>query len=265
MIKADVVCCRAEELVESLDDESVELFALDPPFYGIVEDKWDNLWPNEIEYVSWFTTLASRMCRKLTHDGSIVYFGGTGKHCQHPFWKTIIAIEERGHLFFRDTVTWSKRRGYGRPTAYLYAREEFVWFSKSKDAKNVRFNVPLTNELRGYSGFNSKYPALSPYKRVTNVWRDIPELMRPRRTAEKPIALMERIVSTHSHPGDFVVDPFCGLGTTGVACVKLGRMFLGCDVDEEAVKIAKEDLERETLKKERDEEVRRVSENKKEE
>ena len=40
---------------------------------------------------------------------------------------------------------------------------------------------------------------------------------------------MERIIATHSNPGDLVVDTFCGWGTTGVAALKLGRRFLGCE------------------------------------
>jgi site-specific DNA-methyltransferase (adenine-specific) len=61
--------------------------------------------------------------------------------------------------------------------------------------------------------------------------------MRPKRRAEKPIPLMERIIQTHSNQGDLVVDPFCGSGTTGVAALKLGRRFLGNErIEEDAVK-----------------------------
>lgn len=74
-----------------------------------------------------------------------------------------------------------------------------------------------------------KYPAKSKYKRVSNVWDDIPELMRPKRNCEKPIPLLERLISTHSNMGDLVVDFFAGTGSTGVAARQLGRNFLGCE------------------------------------
>lgn len=71
--------------------------------------------------------------------------------------------------------------------------------------------------------------AKSDFLRVSNVWDDIPELMRPERNTQKPIPLMERFIKTHSNPGDLVVDPFSGWGTTGVAALRLGRRFQGSE------------------------------------
>lgn len=111
----------------------------------------------------------------------------------------------------------------------------------SPERTEVTFNIPLTNIERGYEGYNKKYPAKSKFKRVTNVWSDIPELMRPKRKAQKPVPLMERIIQTHSNPGDLVVDPFAGWGTTGIAALGLGRRFFG---NEGIIEDAKEANER---------------------
>lgn len=48
---------------------------------------------------------------------------------------------------------------------------------------------------------------------------------------EKPVGLMEKLITVCSSPGDTVLDPFMGSGTTGVACVKLGRNFIGIEID----------------------------------
>jgi DNA modification methylase len=74
-----------------------------------------------------------------------------------------------------------------------------------------------------------KYPAKSEFKRVSNVWDDIPEIMRPKRTAQKPTQLMDRLISTHSNEGDLIVDPFVGFGTTGISALQLGRRFQGSE------------------------------------
>lgn len=116
---------------------------------------------------------------------------------------------------------------------YLWTREEAAWYSCAEGRTDVTFNIPLTNELRGYDGFNKNYKAKSPYKRVTNVWSDIPELFKPKIQCEKPVPLMERLVLTHSNPGDLIVDVFCGRGTTGVAALMHGRRFRGCEVKPE--------------------------------
>ena len=56
---------------------------------------------------------------------------------------------------------------------------------------------------------------------------------------QKPIRLMRRIIEDFTKPGDTVFDPFTGSGTTGVACVQTGRKFIGCEISEEYVKIAR--------------------------
>ena len=116
----------------------------------------------------------------------------------------------------------------------------------------MRFNIPLSDELRGYAGFDKDHPAKSEYKRITNVWtdiqenledcviEDISELFRPTRVCEKPIPLLQRLISTHSHVGDLVVDCFAGTGSTGVACKALNRRFIGCDLDASVIDKANE-------------------------
>lgn len=60
---------------------------------------------------------------------------------------------------------------------------------------------------------------------------------------EKPIALVESFVSLFTNPGDLVLDPFMGSGTTGVACANLGRRFIGIERDEKYYRIAKQRIE----------------------
>ena len=51
---------------------------------------------------------------------------------------------------------------------------------------------------------------------------------------------MDRLVEIHSNPGDLIVDPYCGSGTTGVSALKLGRRFIGGDIMPEYIEIARE-------------------------
>jgi DNA modification methylase len=57
---------------------------------------------------------------------------------------------------------------------------------------------------------------------------------------QKPIKLMEEIIDQFTKPGDTVLDPFMGSGTTGVACVRTGRNFIGIEIDPDFYKIASE-------------------------
>ena len=215
--------------IPTLEDNSVDLFVIDPPYMGIVEDSWDNQWKTVQDYVDWMYRVLEAMKPKLKEHASLIWFGGIGKHGERPFFKLMDKVESNNLYTYRNMITWGKRRAYGKSHDYLFCREEFVWYSVSPERTKVTFNIPLTNIKRGYDGWNAKYKAKSEYKRVSNVWTDIPELMRPKRNTQKPVELMERIIKTHSNEGDLVVDTFCGWGTTGVAALKLGRRFRGCE------------------------------------
>lgn len=63
-------------------------------------------------------------------------------------------------------------------------------------------------------------------------------VMRPEYPTQKPVELVELFLNLYTEPGELVVDPFLGSGTTAIACKKLGRNFCGCDVSEEAVQLS---------------------------
>lgn len=235
-----IVLSNAEDFLDTFEEQSIDLLLFDPPYSGIIDAGWDNRWTG-VEYARWFRNwVIDHALDRIKPKGSIVFFGGVGYHGHHPFWDAVQGLEEYGSPYLRNIITWKKRRAYGKSHDYLFCREEIAWFSVAKGRKDVTFNIPYTDVKRGYAGFNKKYPAKSEYKRVSNVWDDIPELMRPERETQKPVPLMERLVLTHSNPRDLVVDPFCGLGTTGVASLKNGRRFLGCDADPSVIERANE-------------------------
>jgi site-specific DNA-methyltransferase (adenine-specific) len=232
-----VKACDAFDLLDSLGPRSVDLFCIDPPYYGIVKDSWDNQWKDPDEYIEWLVELLQLALQKIASDGSLICFGGIGVHGVHPLFDVIHGAETVGWTY-RNWITWKKRRAYGKSHDYLFTREEILWYSASPIREEVAFNIPLLDEKRGYAGWNKDYPAKSEYKRVSNVWDDIPELFKPERYTQKPIPLMERLIKTHSNKGDLVVDFFAGWGTTGVAALRNGRRFVGCEAIQADAKAA---------------------------
>lgn len=233
-----VVAQDCMDFIKSLADNSVDLLLFDPPYAGIVEDSWDNQWKSNEAYVNWILDLLKLAKPKMKETGSVIFFGGLGKHNDRPFFKTLIGIEEQNLYHYRNMITWAKRRAYGKSHDYLFTREEIVWYSVSPERTKVTFNIPYLDEKRGYAGFNKKYPAKSEFKRVTNVWTDITELFKTERNCQKPLPLLKRLIETHSNVGDLVVDPFVGYGSTGMAALALDRQFLGCEKIEEDAKAA---------------------------
>jgi len=75
----------------------------------------------------------------------------------------------------------------------------------------------------------------------TDVWTfPTVQTYKGKHPCEKPAALLEHVIKTSSRPGDLILDPFLGSGSTGVAAVKLGRRFVGCDIDRHWVDVAAE-------------------------
>jgi len=222
----------AIDFAERFAPGSIDLLLFDPPYYKIVRHDLDNQWTSVQDFVAWFVRLLRGYRPKLKPNASVVFFGALGSHGVRPFQRVMMEVEEplnRLNLTYRNCITWKKRRGYGKSHDYLFCREEIAWYSANPERTGVTFNIPYLNEKRGYEGWNKDYPAKSEYKRVSNVFADIGEVMHPKRTCQKPVELLARLVNTHSNPGDLVVDPFSGWGTTGIASVLNGRDFLGCE------------------------------------
>lgn len=214
-------CVRGDALDPTLlaaYEGAVACVTADPPYGSISKASWEVK-----DAVKFYIGCAAIADELLLPGGSLLVWGGIGKPYMRSFLRSITAIEENTNFVMRNLITWSKRRAYGKADDYLFTREELAWFVR-KDEKPRVFNIPLLEEKRGYAGFNPKYPAKSEFKRRTNVWNDITELMRGKvHDAEKPSRLYEVIYETHSSPGELVVDLFAGSGAAGLAAKKTGR------------------------------------------
>jgi site-specific DNA-methyltransferase (adenine-specific) len=121
----------------------------------------------------------------------------------------------------------------------------YEWKGHQPPAKGWRFSqetmARLDAEGRIFDRGEGKRPRVKRYldemkgTRVGSVWTDLPNVHpwsneRLGYPTQKPLGLLERIISTSSNPGDIVLDPFCGCGTAVVAAQKLGRHWVGIDV-----------------------------------
>jgi DNA modification methylase len=219
-----VVRADAFYYATKLNDGAFPLIIADPPYVDILPEEWDC---TESQY----DKLAVMIERLLPDGGTAYVWGGIGKPPKpgkapnRVFFDWLSRVERGSKLRIHTLITWSKKRAYGKADNYLFTREECVMLIKG--SKPRTFNVPLLEVKRGYAGYNPKYPAKSEYLRRTNVWTDVTELFKGKiHPAEKPSRLAEIMIETSSQPGERVLDPFAGSGSTGVAAAKLGRHCL---------------------------------------
>jgi DNA modification methylase len=200
------------------------LIIADPPYGKILDEDWDD-WGYD-EYIQ-----LAVICRDLLVNGGSAYiWGGIGKPGNRTFFKFLAHVESETGLALRNVITWSKKRAYGKKDDYLFTREEIAWLVNG-DKPSV-FHIPLLDVERGYAGYSQKYPAKSKFKRRTNVWTDVTEVLRNKKhVAEKPERLAEIMIETHTDPGDTVLDLFSGSGNVSAAAERLGRRFVAVERD----------------------------------
>lgn len=133
-----------------------------------------------------------------------------------------------------------------KPENQFFKPDEYLFWVKTPSTKNYSKNcgrfVEMILVLRNGETFNQLH-----WSQMTGVYDD--RLVNPPiHPFEKPLSLMERLVRIYTNPGDVVLDPFMGCGTTGLACLNLGRSFIGIEKDKEVFELAKSRIERRGMK-----------------
>ena len=194
------------------------------------------------------------MKRVLADTGSVYL------HCDPTagaYLKTLMDAIFGAHMF-RNEIVWCYSVP-GNATKHFPRKHDTILFyampnaSFNRDAVRVPYS-PRTLERSKYAGqgFGSQSArnlgSKSRGKLVEDYWTDIPFAPRRERVGyptQKPLALLERIITASSNPGDTILDPFCGCATTLVAAEKLDRKWVGIDLSDLAVTLVKRRMERE--------------------
>ncbi|MGD8451297.1 MAG: site-specific DNA-methyltransferase [Phycisphaerae bacterium] len=229
-----IYCGDACKLLESWPEGTFNLVFADPPFnIGYVYDKYSDDLPNE-KYVDWSTQWMSACQRVLKPDGSFYIAIGDD------FAADIRMIGREIGLHLRNWIIWRYSFGQHMRAKFCRSHTHIFYFTKSPD--DFTFNDDL---LRFPSARHTEYQDLraNPAGRLPDdVWDEFPRVCGTFKEragfhgCQMPEALLMRIVAASSNPGDWVLDPFVGSGTTVVAAQRLGRKYVGVDVSKQYVK-----------------------------
>jgi site-specific DNA-methyltransferase (adenine-specific) len=172
-------------------------------------------------------------------------------------WQSSPSIFTAASEFFiiRNRITWEREKGRGAKANWKNASED-IWFCTVSDDYTLNVNnVKLRRRVLAPYRENGepkdwvetsdgKFRDTAP----SNIWTDItiPFWSMPENTdhpTQKSEKLLAKLILASSNPGDFVFDPFLGSGTTSVVAKKLGRRYLGIEIDEEFCLLAEHRLE----------------------
>lgn len=232
-----VICgdCTDKSVIETAKEITglVPLIVTDPPYGNIVNESWDKTKMTDDDFAAWMLRWTKDWSSCLLPNAAFYVWGGIGIPDFRPFIKYLARMEDDLDLKIANLITWGKKRAYGIQHNYLFTREECVYLFNGENIKKPHcFNVPLLDVKRGYTGYNKKYPAKSDFKRRTNVWTDITEIMKGKmHPTQKAQKLYEVVIEIHTQAGEYVIDPFGGAGTCAKAARKLDRKFLIVEKD----------------------------------
>lgn len=227
------------DYLSDIPDESVDVTFADPPFN--LKKKYSSYWDNldVAQYVDWCHKWLRELVRVTKPSGSIFIHN-------IPKWLSYYCQVLNEIADFRHWIAWeAMSTPLGKtllPTHYgilFYAKD----YSQLKfyDIRYPHHRCRKCNTLR--KDYGGKKKLLHPFgPLVSDVWTDLYRIKhnkrRDKHPCQLPIPLLERIILMSTDEDDVVLDPFMGTGTTAVAAKRLGRKYIGTDIDAEYVKIA---------------------------
>lgn len=243
-----IIQCDCLKIFQDLPDNSIDITFADPPFnlkkrYNGYKDNQKNE-----DYLSWCRKWLSEMVRVTKPTGSIFVHN-------IPKWLTYFATILNEISYFKHWIAWDAPSGpMGKslqPSHYgiLY----YVKNLKSNKFYEIRYPHKRCRKcgylLKDYGGKKETLHPFGPL--VSDSWTDIHRIKhnkyRDEHPCQLPVHLLERLILMSTDENDIVLDPFVGTGTTVIAAKRLGRKYIGIDIDEKYVNITREKLENEFI------------------
>lgn len=217
------------ELLAELPEDSVDCIWTDPPYLlsndGITcvagrmvkvnKGEWDRSRGVDLDHEFNRTWLAA--CQRVLKPSGTIWVSGT----LHVYLSVGMALQQLGFRILNDIV-WEKPAPPPNLgcRCFTHSSEILLWATKAKKGAKARYTF-------NYAAMKAENGG----KQMKNIWRlstpSAEEKRHGKHPTQKPVALIARCLRASTNPGDLVVDPFAGSGSTGVAALKLGRRFIG--------------------------------------
>ena len=227
--------CLAE--LAALPDGSVDFVFADPPYnlqlenaltrpdqshVDAVDDDWDKF-ADFAAYDKFTRAWLAGVRRVMKPDATIVVIGS-----YHNIFRVGSILQDLGFWILNDIV-WRKANPMPnfRGRRFTNAHETMIWASRSADAKRYTFNYEALKA--GNDDCQARSDWFFPI--CTGAERLKGEDGRKTHPTQKPEALLAKLMLAVTHPGDLVLDPFFGSGTTGAVAKRFGRHYLGIERD----------------------------------
>lgn len=231
-----------DRLIEKHPKGCFDMIFADPPYFlsnggischagkmvKVHKGDWDKSQGPEINHA--FNREWLFRCQKLLNPNGTLWVSGT----MHVIYSLGYAMQQLGFKLLND-IAWEKPNPPPNLACryFTHATETILWAAKNEKSKHC-FNYATMKKYNGDKQMKSVWRLTSP----TSV-----EKLHGKHPTQKPLSLLERCIEASTNPGDFILDPFSGSSTTGVAAIKLGRRFCGIELEDAFVDLSVKRLE----------------------
>lgn len=175
------------------------------------------------------------LCREKLKDNGTIWISGT----YHNIFSVANCLTQLGYKIL-NVITWAKTNPPPNISCryFTYSTEFIIWARKCEKVPHY-YNYELMKHINGDTQMTDvwRLPAIAPWEKTCG-----------KHPTQKPLSLLSRIIMASTKPGAWILDPFAGSSTTGIAANLLGRQFLGIEQDEKFAEISqarREELEQE--------------------
>lgn len=237
-------------MLDYLPGQFADLIVADPPYNLTKNFNSHTFTATSIEeYATWLDSWIGKLPRLLKPTGALYICGE---------WRSSPAIHQVIQKYFvvRNRITWEREKGRGATANWKNASED-IWYCTMSD--QYTFNVDAVKlKRRVLAPYTTSEGSPKDWQdmdggrfRLTfpsNLWTDlsVPFWSMPENTehpTQKPEKLLAKLILASSNRGDIVFDPFLGSGTTSVVAKKLGRQYVGVEIDHDYCCLAEKRLE----------------------
>ena len=232
------------EALRKLPDASVDLVFADPPYnlqlggdlhrpdnskVDAVDDDWDRF--DSFAAYDAFTKAWMAECRRVLKDDGALWVIGS----YHNIFRVGTVLQDLGFWVLNDVV-WRKSNPMPnfKGTRFTNAHETLIWAAKSRGQRRYTFNYDALKVANDDLQMRSDWqlPLCTGEERVKDANGN------KAHPTQKPEALLHRVILASTKPGEVILDPFFGTGTTGAAARRLGRRYIGIERDVEYARLA---------------------------
>jgi len=223
------------DVLPKIPENSIDMVFVDPPYFlsnggitchagrmvSVNKGKWDVSKGVEENYI--FTQRWLRECQRVLTLNGTIWVSGTS----HIIYTVGSAMQALGYKILND-IAWFKVNPPPNLSCryFTHSTETIIWAAKNKNSRHY-FNYELMRKMNNNKQMLSLWSIKAPCPL---------EKIYGKHPTQKPLELLNRIVLASTRPGDIVLDPFQGSGTTGIGAFREGRQYIGIEIDEEYLK-----------------------------